>query len=679
MKNILTIVFLLFAFNALCQSNEWTQLASPDKTFMENLYLTSKGNLLGREFYSKEIQYKNKLENKWHDVALFNFYRGGFNEDREGNLYFSNDIFMYKFDEDSLKFTKIFNLTGLYPYINNFIVLDNGDFLLNSSSSFMRYTKQGVLKNAKTFSLNYLIKKDGDAIFMHTGSSPDRLLRIDTLFNVLDSVEFLNPLLLISNQRLFGTEGYSDDIGRTWKQYPINNPFDYIYDVSKGHDGTIFLSTYNQIYFSIDNGDTYKAIQVFGPNGAISSGIKYISSSENHEIVALVNRDGCAGTMYWSPDNGKNWQTIPINDGTSWSKSVCVKDEKEYYVRNQCNYRSKNASTGKWEDLTFKNEGLDVFPTSLEYDEEGYLFAKGANASYVKSPNQSDWTKIKGAIWTTAIDNAMLLERKDILYNNISPVIQFSNDHGNTWQSSATKWIYGEICFTHSKLAYRYFGGNTINLIDLVTNQSEIFDLPLNFRLSDFTVKHSTDELYIVGDKESKEIVVYFTKDKGLHWTEASINNKVIAFWNILSDYNNNIFIYSEQSLFYLKNGTEEIQNITPDNPLLKKINDVEIGLDGHLYIATDGLGVLKYEGVLSNTTNASIDNQLMAYPNPASDRLFIKNAKSGQKIVVYDSMGKPITLLEGSDQEQAVDISVWKKGLYFIVSDAQHSSFVKW
>jgi photosystem II stability/assembly factor-like uncharacterized protein len=680
MKNILTILITLLVCNVFCQSDEWKQLPSPDKTFMIDLYLTGKGSLFGLDYFSQKFQYKHKLENKWEDISVISLFKGGLKEDRDGNLYFSNDIFMYKYDEDSLKASKVFNLTGAYPYFNNFIVLDNGDFLLNSGSNLLRYSKQGSLKNAKRFSLNYSFKKDGDAIFIHTGSSPDVLLRIDTLFNVLDSVEFLNPLLLISNNRLFGTEGYSDDNGRTWQKHRINNPFDYVYNISKGHDGTIFLSTYNQIYFSIDNGESYKAIQVFGPNGSISNGIKYISSSQNHEIVALVNRDGCAGTIYWSPDFGKTWEIIPLKDDSFISRSVLANNEEEYYVRNLCNYRSLNVATSKWEDFSFKVDGLDVFPTDLEYDEDGYLFAKGASKSYVKAPNQSEWLVTKSSIWQY---DGSLHKYKNIIYSigSFPQKIYFSEDHGITWQDLPIANIFGtDLFFTNAKKAFAINGTNNVKYFDLEKNESGILKTFDNFRIYNIGTTYSNNDLYIMGNETINSDAnnkLYYTRDNGISWKEIPLN-KEIYNTRFLSDYNNNIFIYTDKSVLYLEHSVDTLIDISPKLSLLSKINDLQIGLDGNIYLATNGGGVLKYEGKLGTGVKELNDETLSVYPNPTTDRITIKHTKPKQLISIYDAMGHLIFAKECLGIEEIVEVHGWKPGLYYVISNGLSVIFSK-
>jgi hypothetical protein len=131
MKNILTILITLLVGNVFCQSDEWRQLPSPDKTFMDKMYMTRNGNLFGLDFYSRKIQYKHKLKNKWEDVRLLNIYKGNLNEDKEGNLYFSDDVSIYRFDEDSLKAKKYFNLTGSLFYFDKL-----GGFVIHSLSFF---------------------------------------------------------------------------------------------------------------------------------------------------------------------------------------------------------------------------------------------------------------------------------------------------------------------------------------------------------------------------------------------------------------------------------------------------------------------------------------------------------------------------------------------------------------
>ncbi len=683
MKNTLLFALLLFVNIVYCQSTQWTPIESPDKNFMKSLYLTKNGDLFGFTYFDQKLMYKNKLKSDWEEVDIFSYSNLVIKEDIHGNVFVSDRGNLYSFIADSLKLNKIVGLNNSFFYINDFVFLDKGDFILSNSNSLKLYSNSGEVKKSKPFSGNYFVQKDGEEIFLISRNSPFQVIKIDTALNFIDTTVLVNTTLVISNKRWFGTEGYSDDEGKNWHKHNISNVFDYIYDVGRGHDGTIFLSTYNQIYISTDNGDSYKPVQVFGASGAISSGIKYISSSENGEIAALVNKDGCAGVIYSSPDNGKNWQAIPFEDSTSWSSSVCVNDKNNYYVKNLCFYRSKNSTSGNWEDLTFEYEGLDIFPTDLEYDEDGFLYAKGVNNSFVKKPMQTDWIKTKKSPWDNSYGNSTLFKNKDILYSHPQYLdVQYSLDHGVTWQSLTSNALYGKVKFTHSKKAYQYDGGNILNFIDFETDTSAKFNLPENFRLLDMTTTYSTDDFYIIGYNNTSapsEVNIFVTKDKSLDWKKIPVAIKNNSSWAMLSDYDNNIFIYSEKSLFYLKNGADIVENITPINTNFQKINEIQFGLDGSLYIATGGAGVLKYIGVLNNTSHAAIDNKpIVLYPNPGNERLFVKNTRLGQTFFVYDHMGKLIASFKSTDQEIGVDISEWNKGLYFILSGESHSSFVK-
>jgi hypothetical protein len=58
----------------------------------------------------------------------------------------------------------------------------------------------------------------------------------------------------------------------------------------------------------------------------------------------------------------------------------------------------------------------------------------------------------------------------------------------------------------------------------------------------------------------------------------------------------------------------------------------------------------------------------MVAYPNPASDQVIIKNLKQGSSIKIVDALsGAHVATLVATGEELIIDTTKYKKGLYYV------------
>lgn len=63
-----------------------------------------------------------------------------------------------------------------------------------------------------------------------------------------------------------------------------------------------------------------------------------------------------------------------------------------------------------------------------------------------------------------------------------------------------------------------------------------------------------------------------------------------------------------------------------------------------------------------------SLPDNILVYPNPVTDHVFIKNAPSELTVKFYDSMGRLVSTQTTKEQDNSLDISYLKNGLYFLM-----------
>jgi xyloglucan-specific exo-beta-1,4-glucanase len=97
------------------------------------------------------------------------------------------------------------------------------------------------------------------------------------------------------------------------------------------------------------------------------------------------------------------------------------------------------------------------------------------------------------------------------------------------------------------------------------------------------------------------------------------------------------------------------------------------------VYIASLDLGLLKYHLELSTLSTPTIPNQandnIIVYPNPASDKIFIENLNIPVvEVRIYATNGELIT--KSDNPESGIDISQLRDGIYIVMVNTSNNQF---
>jgi hypothetical protein len=71
--------------------------------------------------------------------------------------------------------------------------------------------------------------------------------------------------------------------------------------------------------------------------------------------------------------------------------------------------------------------------------------------------------------------------------------------------------------------------------------------------------------------------------------------------------------------------------------------------------------------------------DNITIYPNPVTDKLYVKMISSNSNIVIYNCIGTIIHQVIVNGAETTIDVSSYARGVYFIkVNDSDAQKFVK-
>lgn len=83
---------------------------------------------------------------------------------------------------------------------------------------------------------------------------------------------------------------------------------------------------------------------------------------------------------------------------------------------------------------------------------------------------------------------------------------------------------------------------------------------------------------------------------------------------------------------------------------------------------ADDGISVQDWTVIVENVEGIKNENEnkFMVYPNPASNKLYVKGAKNS-RIVIYNLLGEPLLYLYDYEMNTPIDISMLQNGIYLM------------
>lgn len=87
-------------------------------------------------------------------------------------------------------------------------------------------------------------------------------------------------------------------------------------------------------------------------------------------------------------------------------------------------------------------------------------------------------------------------------------------------------------------------------------------------------------------------------------------------------------------------------------------------GTSYYRLLQTDLDGTTSYSDVVGVTIEA---NELLAYPNPADDRVWLIGTSSGEEVMLMDAMGRTLRSLAANDAQFSLDLADLPAGSYVI------------
>jgi len=684
--SLLFSVFYLLGINLAISQFNWTEVPYDIKEEIHIIHQTKDDEIVGWARNGSALFVSTDYGNSWQ--LLYKGYLGQDNSVVSNAILYSGlirkgvdgyytaiDGDLYRISSSSsielfIDFDTVWNPVDFFFLSNGnlFVLKDNKLFLFDSTGNLVKeqaknnsgssYFIQGIADTHYLFGdSNYTVFNTDMSVVDEDIPRPD-----PTLHRVKES----------PSGGLFSYENYSLD-GYNWSAYPDGR----YGDVAITNDGKILIFTQDEtIYVSADNATTFeeKSIPNFEYNG-IDEFIRYQNSG-----IALVSKN-CSSAFKFSHDGYSDWQkkAIVIDEGAeiqAWKLSVA--NEDNLFVENCASTYYKTSTANSFKEFQFTNAVIDKCHSTGGFKalpdgnwinfagclstNEGENFLGGIDESFASGFN---WIYESGVYFLG----------KDEIYR--------SGDSGSTWER--IEWINGDIPLVDnvsfnapittivSNLEYVY-----------VFDAYNIHQLSLDGVLrNSIGLQQEWIPYGIYSSFGGSEIVVYFKwngdnylliHDEITGISEYKITpgeNSQQRSWRIKIDQASNIYLFNDESLYYSVDNADTWKDITPQRDDLIKINDMDIGWDGHIYLATYGTPILRSsEPVFNNVVNTQeLESEVISiFPNPAQRELKIMNeGKENLEHFELYSLDGSLVLSDSLEESNSINISTVPMGIYIL------------
>lgn len=469
----------------------------------------------------------------------------------------------------------------------------------------------------------------------------------------------------------------------TWSNTGLSG--EYLYSINEV-DSAIFVGTSSGIYKSVDNGSSWNIFS----NSIISA-----TSIFKYHTTLFVN--SYSSGLFKSSDDGLTWQSQNNGLDSARINTVFLKDSIIYIAVGNYGIYKSNADSINWVQI---NNGLkassirsvaffvnaiyandfdrDVFISDdygLSWNKtnsymftsrncyvlkDSSLYAATDNGLFRIDKNSSTWVPINigfsGGITSLAYWNNYLFA------GTSSGSVYKSDDNGNSWYNSNLN--------LGSQISSIVVDSPYVYIVEQYISMHRSDDFGLSWSTIGNGAPPNPHTLFKAGDYLFASFYcsegVYRSNDNGNNWI-AKDQGLFCSFCYSYIHYENFILVAgSYGGIYYTANYGS---NWYPFNDNLDCYNVKTMFFkDSLLIIGTYGCGVLtrSLTDLPASIDENNIKNDFLIFPNPASNRITIKNPDKAL-INIFNIQGQILKTLVAVNNYTTIDISDFAKGMYFI------------
>ncbi|MCB8999645.1 MAG: T9SS type A sorting domain-containing protein [Bacteroidales bacterium] len=443
----------------------------------------------------------------------------------------------------------------------------------------------------------------------------------------------------------------------------------------------LFAGTRNGVFLSSDNGKNWTYVN----NGLSENGLNVSSLAANENTIFIGTY---AGGLYRSIDNGNSWISVSqdIIQTTVWTIAL---NENYMYLgtRGSGVFRSNN-NGDKWEEA---NNGLEsdpwngLFVSAFATSNDQIFIGLQGGGVYLSSDFGESWTPANNGLSEDGLSVYALAINGNNMFAGTFNGLYLSTDNGKNWISSSNGMdLTGNYVSSISFIGNNIFAATNSNGIYLSIDNGSNWKLVSNGTTDNNGIINSSVSCLAVNDTKlyagTLDQGIFLSVDNGNSWANIS-NNLSDKYVNAISFYKNTIYVGTSSGIYCsVDNGNMWFSIQSPFNK--KLVNTMNIS-DGYLWVGFDDYSIWRIALSVINNMDVNkelANNDILFYPNPANDIIYLKDLSIEAIISIYDIKGNIIIKKRNIDNN--VDINKLANGIYIInISDGNRiisKSFIK-
>ena len=694
----------LISFTCLCllvlTSNrsfaqvEWEALLPHNHTSVELLYVAKNHELIGYLEFPASLVVSSDNGRSWDlfyegpylESYLYVGFDLAFTEDKDGTYYVSINRQILRYNDQSEDLETVINLEEITS-VYQMAFLPNGNLVaVDFYGNVEIYNNEFEIVATNNFGYFHteLAITDSDFHFAYRPNTKTYTLFNNDLSDLEYDLEYPDGQIIYSKGRMLSSGGYSDD-GMNWNYYKwdgnrIEGPNILI---TIDDEGKVILFEDNYKYTSSDNGSSFERELIPPlPFADDLDEVKIYSVSEQGIILyksdKLVKEDE---ELFYSDDGSTGWVKADLKIGNPTAISVEVATESNIFVEtfDRHNYKQYFIHSGSAEWASYSIEACIDFlerPSTsynIESFTDGTLLSSGL---CISSDEGLSWTPLDQNIYFNNPSDHFIVN--DTIYSG-SPEFIKSGDKGETWEqlpdllTCCGFYFHGVSHVGNIFYSYPDELDNEWYHLKYVASEDRVksFYLSCSNRceITGFTSsEYSPDVFILVDSKELRHSV-----DDGNSFVHVDLSTSGIDInpkSRITMDKTNNLILWDDKSVFCSSDLGKSWLNISPTNKGLIKINNIEISHDNHIYLACDGVPILKSKksNLSSNSISEDSYTRINVFPNPASDVLtIVKGNRHIEQYELLDLSGRVMKAGRFDNDKRTISVKELNKGLYIL------------
>jgi len=601
------ILFLPFLVNAQFQ---WEKLSSHLSEDTKVIHYTQDERMIGYHQYNHKLYYSTDLGATWELLADMQdegdpFYRFSERiiERSDGTLFTIISDFIYEIDEVNKTVIEFFE-PNMFFGPDDFFFLDNGEMIVVNVQDIQKYSSTGSLLvsvelDEGSFDTR-ILKGEGDT---HYSYSSGGLTKFNSSLSeveedIVDSYfgSFIDRAILGEDGSIFTKKIFSSD-GISWNKYP--NEIEG-YPILNG-EGDLCLLDEGITYITKDNGVSFD--QFTNDLGVRTNSPSALGFSYG-DTGLIYSQIGCPGELYHSMNGVTNWQDMSesLKIGNAYTFEIEAVHEGSV-LAEACRSDFVISQGDDWQPLILESSCL--FYSLITSLPDGSLLT---NDGCKSTDGGQSWVNT-GANLSFG-QQELQINSSGIYFLGYNE-ITYSYDNGETWITndledtvffaeegvvSVNEQIYVPDDFTGA-LIYRYdFEGEVVDAIASLIPNSSFRSMAASFnqgKVFALVDSWNNNPSLMVYDEASKTSVT-----KSLPVVELSFTDRLIC------DHGDNLYFFNEEKLFISPDEGDTWEDITPVDPEILELTDIDVSWDGYLYVSTVGTPIFKSKNRVANGHN---------------------------------------------------------------------------